>query len=74
MAGDQGFAFLQPSTQQGQKEARRSAPIQKLAKWDFEWADSWSEPKFSKYRWKDQEHGIVTIIGDKLKLQNRFGA
>lgn len=49
-------------------------PIQRLAKWDYEWTDSWSEPKFSKYRWKDQEHGIVTIIGDKLKLQNGFGA
>jgi hypothetical protein len=49
-------------------------PIEKLAKWDFEWTDGWTEPKFSKYRWKDQKKGVVTIIGDKLKFQNGFGA
>lgn len=48
--------------------------IQGLAKWDFEWTDGWTEPKFSRYRWKNQKKGIVTYIGDKLKLQNGFGA
>lgn len=48
--------------------------IEKLAKWDFEWTDAWSEPKFSHYRWKDIDKGVVTYIGDKLKLQNGFGA
>jgi hypothetical protein len=49
-------------------------PIERLAKWDFEWTDGWTEPKFSRYRWKDQKKGVVTIIGDKLKFQNGFGA
>lgn len=30
--------------------------------------------KFSHYRWKDAENGIVTVIGDKIKFQNGFGA
>lgn len=48
--------------------------IEKMAKHDFKWVDGWAEPKFSHYRWKDKELGIVTHIGDKLKLQNGFGA
>lgn len=48
--------------------------IEKLAKFDFEWTDGWIEPKFGRYRWKDKEKGFVTLIGDKLKLQNGFGA
>ena len=54
--------------------ARCPDEIAKLAKWDFEWTDSWSEAKFSHYRWKSQKDGIVTYIGDKLKMQNGFGA
>ncbi|MGY0793227.1 hypothetical protein ACW7BJ_27995 [Azospirillum argentinense] len=48
--------------------------IERMAKHDFQWTDSWSEPKFSHYRWKDKANGIVTHIGDKIKLQNGFGA
>lgn len=48
--------------------------IERLAKWDHEWTDGMLEFKFSHYRWKDQEAGIVDFIGDKLKLQNGFGA
>ncbi len=48
--------------------------IQSLAKWDYEWTDGWSEPKLARFRWKDQAAGIVTYTGDKLKLQNGFGA
>ncbi|QXZ71883.1 hypothetical protein [Agrobacterium sp. S7/73] len=54
--------------------ARCPNEIEKLAKWDFEWTDSWSETKLSHYRWKSQKDGIVTYIGDKLKMQNGFGA
>jgi hypothetical protein len=29
---------------------------------------------FSRFRWKDQNTGIVTYIGDKAQFQNGFGA
>lgn len=49
--------------------------VQALAKWDYQWTDGWmTESKFSRYRWKDQSKGIVTYLGDKLKMQNGFGA
>lgn len=54
-------------------EAERVA-VQSLAKWDYEWTDSWSEPKLERYRWKDKRKGIVTYIGTKIKFQNGFGA
>lgn len=54
--------------------ARCPEEIEKLAKWDFEWTDSWSETKLSHYRWKSQKDGFVTYIADKLKIQNGFGA
>jgi hypothetical protein len=49
-------------------------PVERLAKNSFEWTDGWLEPKFSHYRWKNKERGIVTHIGDKIKYQNGFGA
>lgn len=48
--------------------------IERLAKYSFEWTDRWYEPKFSHYRWSDKARGIVTYIGDKIKLQNGYGA
>ncbi len=48
--------------------------VERLAKFDFEWTDGWTEPKFSHFRWRDIEAGMVTVIGDKIKMQNGFGA
>ena len=51
--------------------------VEKSAKYDFEWTDSWIEAKFSHFRWKNAENrdaGIVTYIGDKVKFQNGYGA
>jgi len=48
--------------------------VQRLAKYDYEWTDGMLEMKFSHYRWKNINKGIVTYIGDKIKLQNGFGA
>lgn len=48
--------------------------IERFAKFDFEWTDGLLEPKFSHYRWKNKSEGIVTTIGDKIKMQNGFGA
>ena len=48
--------------------------VERFAKYDFEWTDGWTEPKFSHYRWHDIGAGTVTVIGDKIKMQNGFGA
>lgn len=49
--------------------------IEKLAKYDFKWTnEGWFEQKFSHFRWKDKENGVVTYIGDKANFQNGFGA
>lgn len=48
--------------------------VERMAQYDYEWTDGFWEPKFSRYRWKDIESGIVTLIGDKIKFQNGFGA
>ncbi len=48
--------------------------IERLAKYSHEWTDGILEPKFSHFRWANQEAGIVTYIGDKVRFQNGFGA
>ncbi len=48
--------------------------VEKLAQFSFEWTDGALEPKFSHFRWKDQAKGLLTYVGDSLKLQNGFGA
>lgn len=48
--------------------------IERLAKWDVEWTDGMLDLKFTHYRWNDKEAGVVDFIGDKLKMQNGFGA
>lgn len=63
----------------GQKNANAAAvacdgKIEKLAKYDFEWTDGFFEPKFSRSRWRNKDRLIITYIGDKIKLQNGFGA
>lgn len=48
--------------------------IERMAKYDFEWTDGFLDLKFSHHRWSDIKAGTVTIIGDKIKMQNGFGA
>lgn len=48
--------------------------IERMAKHDFEWTDGFLDLKFSHHRWRDIKAGTVTIIGDKIKMQNGFGA
>ena len=50
------------------------APIEKLSKYTFEWTNGFTTPRFSHYRWKDQSKGLITYIGDEIKMQNGFGA
>ncbi|MDP2747970.1 hypothetical protein [Pseudomonas sp.] len=49
-------------------------PIESLAKFSVRWTDGMLEPKFSHFRWLNQEQGTVTFIGDKIEFQNGFGA
>lgn len=48
--------------------------VENLAQYSHEWTDGMLEPKFSHYRWKNIDKGVVTYIGDKIKFQNGFGA
>ncbi len=48
--------------------------IEKMAKYDYEWTDGLLDPVFSKMKWKDEKQGIITYYGDKIKMQNGFGA
>lgn len=48
--------------------------VEKLAKYSHKWTDGMLEPKFSHFRWKNKEKGVVTFIGDKIQFQNGFGA
>lgn len=48
--------------------------VERLAKFTSRWTDGMLEPKFSHFRWRDKDAGIVTYIGDKIEFQNGFGA
>lgn len=48
--------------------------IERLAKYEFEWTNAWLDPIFTKSRWKNQAAGHITYAGDRIKLQNGFGA
>jgi hypothetical protein len=50
------------------------SPIQKMSKFSYEWTDGFTTPRFSRYRWNNQPKGIITYIGDQIKMQNGFGA
>lgn len=50
------------------------SPIQKMSQYSYEWTDGFSNPRFSRYRWVNKDKGIITYIGDEIKMQNGFGA
>jgi hypothetical protein len=49
-------------------------PVERLPRFSFRWVDKWYEPKFSHYRWASLDKGTVTYIGDRMEIQNVFGA
>ena len=55
-------------------EVRCDDVVERMAKYSHEWTDGFVEPKFSRFRWKDESSGVVTYIGDKVRFQNGFGA
>ena len=48
--------------------------IESRAKWDFEWTDGFGETKFPSFTWANPERTAVALGGNKLKMQNGFGA
>jgi hypothetical protein len=49
--------------------------LRSVAKFDFKWDDTgWLETKFDKYLQTVREPGVLTVISNKAKLQNGFGA
>lgn len=51
-----------------------SAHIEQRAQHAVRWTDSFFEPKFSQFRWRDPLAGEITYIGNKVEFQNGFGA
>ena len=51
-----------------------SAHIERRAQHAVRWTDSFLEPKFSRFRWRDPLAGEITYIGNKVEFQNGFGA
>ena len=48
--------------------------IEDIGLYGYEWTDGFLEAKFSHFRWKDRNRGVVTYMGDKIRFQNGFGA
>ena len=47
--------------------------IEDLARFDFEWTDGWLELKFDRVALQNDRQAI-RVIGDKMKMQNQYGA
>lgn len=55
-------------------DSRCADGIERLAKFHARWVDGAFESKFSRFRWRNEAAGEVTLIGDKVEFQNGFGA
>lgn len=53
---------------------RCTAAVEREAKHQAEWTDDWTEVKFPRFGWADQDKGTLNYLGDKVKFQNGFGA
>jgi hypothetical protein len=52
-------------------------PVERLAQYQHEWTDGMLENKFYQWRWAADgaaDGSIVSYFGDRLKMQNGFGA
>jgi len=48
--------------------------VERMAKHSVKWTDGTFELKFSRFRWKDKDADVITLVGDKAEFQNGFGA
>jgi hypothetical protein len=49
-------------------------PVERRAKFDFQWTDGTFEFKFPSFLVNVRSPGVLTVVGDKIKFQNGFGA
>jgi hypothetical protein len=54
-------------------EVQCRRPVEGLARIDFRWTNGWLTPRFSRFRWRNEEAGVITYIGSEIELQNGFG-
>lgn len=45
-----------------------------LAKYDFKWKDSMTNPAFVTYAWVSKDSKVIEMYGDQAQAQNGFGA
>jgi len=70
------------SRSQGMAGLKCAPEIEKLAKYDVRWTDGITEPKMPNARWSERsdivkrfgEQRIIEFHGDKIQMQNGFGA
>lgn len=55
-------------------EVRCKREIENAARHSHEWTDDWTSPMFSRFAWADEEAGVMTYYGDRLRFENGFGA
>lgn len=48
--------------------------VERQAKYDYEWTDTWKAPAFTRVGWANKKKGTFNIAGDEVKYQNGFGA
>lgn len=48
--------------------------IEHLSRYSFKWTDGWFGQKFNLFAWKDSSKSSIIAFGDKIELQNGFGA
>lgn len=48
--------------------------VEKLAKNSMKWTDGTLDSKFTHFRWRNEQDGSITFVGDKAQFQNGFGA
>jgi hypothetical protein len=47
--------------------------IERAAKYDHKWTNSWGERKFQTQYWKNQKKAVAIYQGKTLRMQNAFG-
>lgn len=48
--------------------------VERMAKYDVKWTDSFGENRLSRQDWLDKEAGTIRYYGDQVQFQNGYGA
>jgi len=56
----------------GQVQCQKAIP--KLGEFAHKWTDGWLDQKFMYYKQIVKEEGVLTLIGNKIQFQNKYGA